>query len=485
MFEPLLPALIAALAGAVAPHPPMLHRLDGSPLAPAAADSTVVRLMRAGEVPGVSLALLDGGRIAWQRAYGVRDTSGAPLTPASVMQAASFTKAAFACLVLQLVDEGRLDLDAPIARYLPKPLPEYPRYADLAGDPRWRRLTARMLLDHTSGFPNWRWLADDHKLRFQFEPGTRYAYSGEGIALLQLVVGEVTHAPLDSLLEARLFGPLGMTRTTMTWRPDLDAGLVDGFDEYGRRIPHEHWPEADAAGSMQTTPHDFALLLAAVAGGRVGRTARAQMLAPQVRIHSAHQFPTLDTATTHANDAIRLSYGLGWGLYRTRHGEAFFKEGHTDGWENYAVYFVRPRRGLVIMTNSSNGEGIFAGLIAGLLGDASTPIAWEGYTPYDQRPPRPPLPVHHPVAVAADVLARYLGRYGQPPDEILVVRREGDHLAIQENAEPPEELFGESDSAFFSRTSDDVFTFQRDAQGRVVRVVLRTGGRTIPIPRLE
>ena len=483
MLAPLLLVLLAPVAAA--PRPATLRHLDGSPLTRVDVDSTVVRLMRAGEVPGVSLAILDGGRIAYLRSYGFRDTSGAPLTPTSVMQAASFTKPAFACLVLQLVDEGRLDLDAPIARYLSRPLPEYPAYADLASDPRWRSLTTRMLLNHTSGFPNWRWLVSDHKLGFHFDPGTRYAYSGEGIALLQLVVGEITHAPLDSLMDARLFQPLGMSRTTMTWRSDLDVGEVDGFDEYGRRIAHEHWPAADAAGSMQTTPHDFALLLAAVAEGRVGHTARSAMLSPQVRIRSAHQFPSLDTATTHANDAIRLSYGLGWGLYWTRYGEAFFKEGHAEGWENYAVYFLRPRRGLVIMTNSSNGEGIFAGLLREILGDPETPLDWEGYIPYDRRPPRPPLVVHHAVPVAADVIARYLGRYGDPPTAVLTVRRLGDHLAIQENAEPPEEVFGESDRQFFSRTSDDIFTFEQDAQGRVTRMVLHTGGRVIPIPRIE
>jgi CubicO group peptidase (beta-lactamase class C family) len=72
------------------------------------------------------------------------------------MAAASLTKAVFAYLVLQLADKRLLDLDKPVYQYLPKPLPEYPDYTDLATDPRYQRITARRLLSHTSGLPNWR-----------------------------------------------------------------------------------------------------------------------------------------------------------------------------------------------------------------------------------------------------------------------------------------------------------------------------------------
>ncbi len=482
----MLPAIVVLLCAQPAAAAPVVHRLDGTTIAPAQIDSAVVRLMRAGEVPGVGLAIVDGGRLAYVHSYGIRDTSGAPLTTRSVMEAASFTKAAFAYLVMQLVDSGRLDLDTPIVRYLPRPLPAYPAYADLAGDRRYEKITTRMLLSHTSGLPNWRWLTDDRKLRLYFEPGARYAYSGEGIDLLQQVVESVAHAPLDTLMEARVFRPLRMTRTSMTWRPALDSDVASGFDEYGRPLGHQTWKQAEAAGSMQTTPEDFGRLVIAVAEGRgLGRRTHAAMLAPQVRIDSAHQFPSLDTATTTVHRAIGLAYGLGWGLLHTPHGEAFFKEGHAEGWQNYAVYFGRPRIGIVIMTNSSNGEGIFQGLLETLIADTYTPIEWEGYTPYDRRPPRPALPTHHQVVVEPGVLARYLGRYGDPPTEVIVVRRAGDHLAIQENDEPPEELFGESDVRFFSKTSDDVFTFQLDPAGRVTGMVLQTGGREIPIKRIE
>ena len=144
-------------------------------------DATVTRLMRAAEVTGVSIAILNDGKIAYLKSYGVRDKEKRlPLTEDSVMTAASFTKVAFAYLAMQLVDQKILDLDHPVYQYLPKPLPEYPEYKDLTNDPRAKRITARMLLSHTSGFPNWRAFEDDRKLRIHFEPGSRYAYSGEG-----------------------------------------------------------------------------------------------------------------------------------------------------------------------------------------------------------------------------------------------------------------------------------------------------------------
>jgi CubicO group peptidase (beta-lactamase class C family) len=139
--------------------------------------------MKAADIPGLEIAIFNGGKVAYLKSYGLGDTDKA-LTVNSVMSAASFTKVTFAYLVLKLMDDGMLDLDKPVYEYLAKPLPEYPNFADLANEPNHKRITARMLLDHTSGFPNWRWFEDDRRLKIHFEPGSKYAYSGEGIDLL-------------------------------------------------------------------------------------------------------------------------------------------------------------------------------------------------------------------------------------------------------------------------------------------------------------
>jgi CubicO group peptidase (beta-lactamase class C family) len=377
---------VAAFAAAVslAGQQTQVKRLDGSSIKHVEIDETVTRLMKAADVTGLGLAIFNEGQIVYLKAYGVRDKEkNLPLTVNSVMSGASLTKAAFAFMVMQLVDNGTLDLDKPVYQYFPKPLPEYPGYRDLADDPRYQRITARMLLSHTSGFPNWRKLTGG-KLRIYFEPGSRYAYSGEGITLLQLVVESITQEPLAMLMQERIFQPLGMKRSSMVWQGNFETDYANGYNTYGASLGPQKRKNANAASSMQTTIGDFALFMQAVMKGYgIGKKTREQMLSPQISIFSKHEFPTLATETTDENKAIRLSYGLGWGLYWTPYGEAFFKEGHEEGWRNYAVCFDRGKTGLVVMTNSGNGEGIYKELLENLLKNTFTPIVWEDFTPYD------------------------------------------------------------------------------------------------------
>jgi CubicO group peptidase (beta-lactamase class C family) len=362
-----------------------VKRLDGSALAAGEIDATVSRLMRAAKVTGVGIAILNEGKIVYSKAYGFRDKEKQlPLTIDSVMSGASLTKVAFAYMVMQLVDEGVLNLDKPVYQYLPKPLPEYNEYKDLAGDDRCKKITARMTLDHTTGFPNWRWFEDDQKLKIHFEPGSRYAYSGEGLVLLQLVVETITKRPLEELMRERVFQPLGMTRTSMVWTSAFESDYANGYDEEDKSLGPQKRKRAGAAGSMLTTPADFATFMQAVLQGKgLSKKSKDEMLSPQIEIHSKHQFPPLSPETTDENKPIRLSYGLGWGLYWTPHGKAFFKEGHDDGWRNYTVCFDDAKIGIVIMTNSSNGEGIFKELLETLIRNTYTPIEWESYTPYN------------------------------------------------------------------------------------------------------
>ena len=462
-----------------------IRRLDGSTISPGEVDSTVVELMKAAEIPGVGIAIFSNKEIDYLKTYGVRDTEkNLPLTPDSVMTAASLSKSAFATVVMQLVQDGTIDLDKPIYQYLPKPLPEYDRYRDLAGDPRYKLITMRMLLDHTSGFPNLRALTDDHKLNINFLPGSRYAYSGEGIELAQLVVETVSKKPLNDLMRSRLFMPAKMTRSSMVWEAHFESDYANGYDAYGRSLGPERRKNADAAGSMQTTLHDYANFLAALMQGHVlNEKTLALMLSPQISIHSKHQFPSLSTETTTENDAIHLSYGLGWGLYSTPYGQAFFKEGHDEGWRHYAVCFDKSGTGLLIMTNSSNGEGIFKELLEKLLHNSYTPIEWEGYTPYEKVAPRQALKQHKQVAINPAVLARYVGRYRFSPDVVLTIARQRNVLYVQENDEPSQELGAGSESWFFSKSADDEYSFEMDSSGRVTALILHTGGKDLRMPR--
>jgi CubicO group peptidase (beta-lactamase class C family) len=465
---------------------PSVQRPDGRAVATSQIDATVARLMEAARVTGAGIAVFHQGRIAYLKAYGMRDTGRRlPLTPDSVMTAASLTKSAFAGVVLSLVQESAIDLDKPVHQYLPKPLPEYPRYADLQGDDRYRKLTLRILLSHTSGFPNWRAFEDDRKLKIHFEPGTRYAYSGEGIALAQLVVETVTGRSLAALMDEKLYRPLHMTRTSMVWQSRFEDDFANGYDEYGRSLGPEKRSTPDAAGSMQTTLQDYAVFLSAVMRRQFLNTrTTGTLLTPVVGIHSAHQFPSLAAATTTSNDAIRLRYGLGWGLYSSPYGKAFFKEGHDEGWRHLALCFHNGS-GILIMTNSSNGEGIFKPLIDSVIGPTSFPFDWEGYTPYDQLPPLPPLKQRKTITLAPEQLNRLAGRYALGRDAILTVTVENGRIYLQENDETRQELLAESPRDFYSAASSDECTFKLDAAGPAQSLILHLDGKDVELKRVQ
>lgn len=362
---------------------------------PANVDRTVRTAMAAHAVPSIGLALIKNGRVALTKAYGVRSVeTRIPLRTDTVMYAASTTKTAFAYLVMQLVDEKRIGLDRSIAEYLPRPLPAYAEYADLANDERWRKLTFRILLDHTTGFANFRDLAPlgvdpDGKLRFYSDPGARYGYSGEGINLAQFVLEAGLGLDVGAEMQRRVFDRFGMRRTSMTWRDDFASNAATGYDAAGKAEPHHRRRSVRAAGSMDSTVDDFARFAAGlVRGDGLSKSARAEMLRPQIAIGSAHQFPTLRSKTNPANRKIGLASGLGVVVFRSPAGPAFYKGGHDDWTDNVFVCLQRSQTCVVLYSNSGAGAAAYPEILDALLGDTHFPYFWEWHVPdhFNRRP---------------------------------------------------------------------------------------------------
>lgn len=392
--------------------PPLaaLAATDAAPLRGKALDTRIAFLMKEAKVPGLAVAIIDDGKVVSVKAYGQRDTEkDLPLTTDTIMYAASLTKAAFAYATMSLVQDGELALDASIASDLPKPLPDYPKYADLAGDERWRKLTPSILLSHRSGFPNFRFWQPgkdydpDGKLSFYFDPGTRYGYSGEGINLMQFVLENGKSIDVDTLMKTRLFDRFGMTRTSMTWRDDFAGNLAIGYDENGKALGHKRRESVRAAGSMDTTVHDYAQLLAAmVRGDGLDAATYRTWLKPVVRIRSVREFPTIGLPDSNDNDSISLGYAMGVGTFMSPRGLAFFKQGHDDGTNNLFVCLERSKTCVLLMSNSSNGDSIFAYLVDDVLGRTCYPFYWNGYIPYDRPGMRAAavVPNQHPACPA-------------------------------------------------------------------------------------
>ena len=367
-----------------------------------AVDAEMRRLMLAAKVPGLALAVIDHGQVVYSQAYGYADVAAAkPLRTDTIMYGASLTKAAFAYMVMQLVDENALSLDAALPALLKKPLPDYPAFADLKDDPRWQQLTPRMLLSHTSGLLNWRFINDNGKLDFKYPPGSRYVYSGEGLQILQLVVEERTGTPLQTLMRQRVFERFGMRDTSMVWRDDFAGRETTHYGRDGTVIAHKRRSGARAAGSMDTTLNDYASFMAGVLrGDGLSAKARAEMLSPQLAIVSPQQFPSHWPGETTVNRGIALSIGLGWPLYNSPLGPAFFKEGNDDGTNNFALGFVRPRSGIVMLSNSSNAERMFFPAVEHVFGKTCLPWFWMSYIPYDRPELARPEAREHPVVSA-------------------------------------------------------------------------------------
>jgi CubicO group peptidase (beta-lactamase class C family) len=237
-----------------------------------------------------------------------------------------------------------------------------------------------MCLSHTTGLPNWRWLEDDGKLKIKFEPGTRYSYSGEGMFLLQVVIEELAGKTFEALATEKIFHPLQMQRSSYVWQRDYEGSYCVGHDAGGNVVGIPKGNVPNAAGSLSTTLEDYTLFFTAVLSQT--QTRYRELIRPQVAIHAKQQFGPNAWIDTHDNDSIHLSYGLGFGLYETPYGRAFFKEGHLDGWQHYAVGFPSSGTGLIMMSNSDGAESIFKELIEYTLHNQYTPWLWEGYIPY-------------------------------------------------------------------------------------------------------
>lgn len=383
-------AALAALAGIVlamdaARADTAIRGFDGTPVSAERIDREATRMMAEAKVQGLAMAVIGDGRVVFVRSWGRRNIERAlPLQIDTIMYGASLTKLAFAYMVMQLVDEGRLDLDRSIADYLPKPLPAYPFYEALSAEERWRRLTPRILLSHTSGLANFAFLEPDEKMRLHFAPGSRYAYSGEGIILMQFVLETGLGLKVGEEMQRRVFDRFSMTRTSMMWRADFADNCADGYGIDGSFEAHDQRSKARAAGSMDTTIEDFARFLAGFSRGEgLSARSRAEMTTPGVAITTPSQFPTLSEATSPAMKALELSAGLGVITFEGPFGHAFFKGGHNDTTGNQAICVEEGRRCVLFLSNDVRAEGLYQRLTEATLGDPGMPWSWEGYTPYD------------------------------------------------------------------------------------------------------
>ena len=370
-------------------------RLDKSHISPKALDARISGLMDSAKVTGLAVVIFNNNKAVYQKCFGYGNkVHKTPLRPSSNMYGASLSKAVFSVLVMKLVEEGVLDLDKPLQSYLPKPVYDYvpqtkwqDHYDALKTDTAYREITARMCLDHTTGWPNWRWDESDQQLHIHRRPGTRYSYSGEGLVYLQFVLEKMLNAPLDTLMQKKIFKPAAMVNSAYRFLPRFENDYIVGHDTHEKPYEKDKDNEARAASTLETTVTDYAAFLQAVLQHTIiSQKSTQEMFHSQIAIHSVQQMGPRALKDTSANDSIQLSYGLGWALLQSPYGTGAFKEGHGDGFQHYSILFPQAGTGVLIMSNSDNAESIFKDLLELTIADRYTPWYWENYIPFrDQK----------------------------------------------------------------------------------------------------
>jgi CubicO group peptidase (beta-lactamase class C family) len=322
------------------------------------------RTLYVARVPALTYALIENGRVAASLAIGANKPGAALISNSTYFDAASLTKPIFATIVLALAKEGVIDLDKALQDYRPVFL-----------DPQSQSITARQVLSHTSGLPNWHFSLKE-PIQTAFKPGSRWSYSGEGYFILLSVIESLTQLTFAQMAEKFVFGPAGMHRSAVAWSPAIAADNAWPHDntgepmddklltqrqsmaryDYAQKIgvPMELWTTADAlracaandekpvpgnalpnaAFGLWTTAEDYARFLIHVSQD----PRRSESVAPM---------------------RGNLAWGLGWGLESSDGGKFAWHWGDASGVKNLFMFHLPSRTGLVIFTNGENGARLY------------------------------------------------------------------------------------------------------------------------------
>jgi CubicO group peptidase (beta-lactamase class C family) len=438
--------------------------------------------MRFYKTPGVSIALINAGRIEWARGYGVLEAGGKePVTPETLFQAASISKSLTAMLALRLVEQGKLDLDSDVNKRLVSwKIPENEFTKE-------QKVTLRRLLAHTAGvtqpgffgypvdgaLPTLPQILEGEKpansapIRVDTKPGTGFRYSGGGYVILQQLMMDVTGKSFPELMQKTLLQKLRMTHSTFQQplSPDLASRAAAGHLPNGQEMKGKWFvlPELAPAG-LWTTPTDLARFVIEVQKSRLGKSNKVLSAA------SIKQMLTIEI------DNLAL------GLFVDGQGSSarFSFGGANVGYKCRMLGYMNSGQGVVVMTNSENG----AELMAEIIRSVAAEYGWPDFHPRER------------VIVQVDprIYDSYVGEYEIAPGFILFVTREGDKLLSRAmpiptppsaTGQPKSEMFPESETTFFVKDADAQFTFVKNDKGQVIQVNIQRTTRLFQARKIK
>jgi CubicO group peptidase (beta-lactamase class C family) len=395
-------------------------------------------------VPAVGIGIIEDGELKYARVLGERE-KGFPAPNNTIFNVASITKSVVAVLTLKLVEVGQWDLDEPLAKYWVDP--------DVASDPQHKILTTRHILTHQTGFANWRNEHPTRRLAFDFQPGTKYQYSGEGFEYLRRALEHKFGKPIEQLADSLLFTPLGMKDTHLSWDNYVDESrFALWYDSEGKKYEGLYKTPSSAAYGLVTTIEDYCRFgLYVMNGAGLSPALFREMLTPQSNLHE------------HGGQ------GLGWFVVNgLPNGEyAIHHAGGSPGIRAVALFLPRSRRGVVVFTNGDSGMVIYNSVIKDVF-DIGKVLA-------DYVSERPNMPAT--ANVPDEVLERYVGRYQHADGKVRRISRRGDTLVLSGGGWPTAEFHPQAENKFFMREMDIQLEFVTDGAGP--RVIVSMNGNKI------
>jgi CubicO group peptidase (beta-lactamase class C family) len=432
--------------------------LNGKKISEAAMDEYLKKQMDLFSIPGLSVAFINKGKVVYHRALGfanLKDSTRA--NSKTLFEAASMTKSVFAYYVMKLVDQKILSLDTPLYKYYP--------YPDVAYDDRYKLITARMVLSHRTGFPNWREQTPPDSVRnvpkgalyLKFLPGTKVSYSGEGFQYLAKTIAHLLKTDMDGLgniMFKEVCVPLGMKGSSFEWNEHVQQYRAVGYTHPGDGNNKEgglqKFNEINAAASLRSNALDFSRFLIGLVKGK---GLRATSLSEMLKVQS----------TPADGDA----WGLGINIRHTSYGDRYSHGGDNGNFTAYYVLYKNKKAGFVLFLNNN--------MVNALMGRV------ELFFSTGEAPPE-----KKSISVSAQILEQYVGKYQIDERKSMIITSKGGRLFMQQsNAQFNFELYPSSETRFFFRLDPAEISFIKDSMGKVVDMELHQGATTKKFKKIK
>jgi CubicO group peptidase (beta-lactamase class C family) len=304
------------------------------------------RWLKQKSIPALGIGYIEDGKIKQISVFGELE-KGLKAPKNTIWNVASLTKPITALIVLKLIGAGKLNLDEPVYKYYIDP--------DILNDPRVKLLTPRIILSHQTGFTNNRENYTDGILKFEFEPGSKYQYSGEGYDYLRKVIEHKFNKTIEQLASELIFKPLKMNNTSYVWNKKYETRIAIWHTEKGETYSFKKQTEAHGADDLLTTIEDYSKFIAyLINGADLSKELQQEMVKEQIRMNPNQHF------------------GLGWYIdenINTKNDFAVVHGGDDIGVHTIAFIVPRAKQGLIIFTNSDNGTDAFQEILLKYLGE--------------------------------------------------------------------------------------------------------------------